>query len=128
MSIRYSIKNNKLKRAQTYASNLSENLENYPAIGIDKSNPYYGYANYLRLCKIASKTNFETNQQLNTNQALKKPVPPNEPKPKDKNNKYNQTPKVKFVKKGGKTRKSNKKNLIKTRRYKNKSNKTKHYK
>ena len=64
MNSRYSITSDRLKRAKIYDSKLSDNLEKYEDVKIDKSNPYFNYANELRLGKIGSETKNQSEKEF----------------------------------------------------------------
>jgi hypothetical protein len=106
MNSRYSITSDRLKRAKIYDSKLSDNLEKYEDVKIDKSNPYFNYANELRLGNIGSETKNQTEQEFK-----KRPIPPN-------TQIKNQTPKIKFIKKAGEKIKKGKSKKINNRKNK----------
>jgi len=99
----------KLRHALLYDKKLSENLTVYPKPELPKENPYYTYANSIRLENIAKNTKNETERDLTMY-----PVPPKYEKI------YQQSPKTKFVKHGG-TKKRHNRNLLKVIKRKKKT-------
>ncbi len=99
----------KLRHAISYDKNLTENLKLYPDLNLSKENPYYNYANSLRLENIAINTRNKTEQELS-----KYPMPPKYEKI------YQETPKTKFVKHAGTKKRQNRK-CFKVNKRKNKT-------
>jgi hypothetical protein len=93
-----------LKKAKKTDEILGESLDALPDLGITKDNPYHGYAKYLQVSSIYNQSvPIKINEEL-----IEIPVPP-----KSKRTSAI-TPKVKFVKnKGGTKRKKSRK----TRKY-----------